>query len=425
MKNKIKLLAVLFCNLLFSQTQETSFSKGLEDGWNETLKEAKNIDIYSAGGPNHLKCSIYPGYAPNDKTEHQKEYSRGYRCGVEQATKIIPVLQQKLQNKTFGSDKKINTNNENIDYSNSDKNTDKFKNYSEEFSNYINNLNNGYTNNKLIDYGKPINLYPQNNNNQPNYNINYTEEQLKYLKYKNNETHVINSCNPYVKLSERIIKNKNQEIKKKSKENLKELKNKIQYNIDSLKNGWYEAFVSFDYNFDKKTTEKTTFKRKVLVNNGKIEYYIGNMDLVYKINYFFRFYSGDNYSPSKYNLSFINPDSTYGKVETYEISFLSNEPLNELPSFKLPKSFIVYSNTNLTSEIFFNIYDKDKNFVMSSFFYPKKTYTEPSCNLNEGVGKLFLPEGEYIYYAITTDYQNFWNGSIVIKNTCQKLNLTN
>ena len=59
MKNFIKLFALLFCNLILSQTQESSFSKGLKDGWNETLKEAKNIDIYKAGSPDQQKCTVY------------------------------------------------------------------------------------------------------------------------------------------------------------------------------------------------------------------------------------------------------------------------------------------------------------------------------------------------------------------------------
>lgn len=97
MKNYL-LLILLLSQVMFSQVTSSSFDKGLIDGWNETIKEANNIDIFKAGSPDSNKCSMMPNYAPNDNKKESKEYSRGYRCGVEQATKIIPILQRQMQN---------------------------------------------------------------------------------------------------------------------------------------------------------------------------------------------------------------------------------------------------------------------------------------------------------------------------------------
>jgi hypothetical protein len=97
MKNYL-LLILLLSQVMFSQVTSSSFDKGLIDGWNETIKEANNIDIFKAGSPDSNKCSMIPNYAPNDNKKESKEYSRGYRCGVEQATKIIPILQRQMQN---------------------------------------------------------------------------------------------------------------------------------------------------------------------------------------------------------------------------------------------------------------------------------------------------------------------------------------
>lgn len=98
MKNYL-LLILLLSQVMFSQVTSSSFDKGLIDGWNETIKEANNIDVFKAGSPDSNKCSMIPNYAPNDNKKESKEYSRGYRCGVEQATKIIPILQNQMQTK--------------------------------------------------------------------------------------------------------------------------------------------------------------------------------------------------------------------------------------------------------------------------------------------------------------------------------------
>ncbi len=98
MKKIILFISILYYNFSFSQNSQDSFSKGLSDGWRETLQEAKNIDILSAGSPDSWKCQSNSVYVPNDKEIFKKEYSRGYRCGVEQATKIIPTLEGNTQN---------------------------------------------------------------------------------------------------------------------------------------------------------------------------------------------------------------------------------------------------------------------------------------------------------------------------------------
>jgi hypothetical protein len=97
MKN-YSLLILLLSQVVFSQVSISSFDKGLMDGWNETLREANNIDIFKAGSPDSNKCSMIPNYAPNDNKKETKEYSRGYRCGVEQAGKKISILQRQMQN---------------------------------------------------------------------------------------------------------------------------------------------------------------------------------------------------------------------------------------------------------------------------------------------------------------------------------------
>ncbi|WP_329807190.1 hypothetical protein [Flavobacterium facile] len=429
MKNFIKLFALLFSNLILSQTQESSFSKGLKDGWNETLKEAKNIDIYKAGSPDQQKCTISPAYTPNDNKKHEKEYGRGYRCGVEQATKIIPILQQRLQNKTFGSDIKINTNNENIDYSNSDKNTDKFNKYSDEFSNYMNNINKNYSNDlqsKLIDYGEPVTYYNQNDSFQQtqnyNYNRNYTSKELELIKFKNTETFVLNSGFRFMKISEKITNKTNSELKKETARNIKYIKKFKNYDIDSLKNGWYEAFSSFNYDFSKKEKGKIVVKRFVLINNGKIEYYIGDLNLIYKINYQNKI--DYNEEKSTYFLSFLYPDSKTSDLGTYEITILNNQPLSIIPEYKYPKCFTVYSNANFTNRIVFRIFDSEKKHEDTRFITNYNSTIKPNCDTKYGVYTFYLPDGNYKFYAFTENYQEFWSNDFLIKNNCHLLNLT-
>jgi len=80
-------ISILSSTLLFSQVTEDEFSKGLREGWNETLKSS-GYDVLSNGGPKWNEC---------ESTFDSKGYKGGYRCGVQQASKLIPKLEQQVQ----------------------------------------------------------------------------------------------------------------------------------------------------------------------------------------------------------------------------------------------------------------------------------------------------------------------------------------
>lgn len=68
----------------------SSFSKGFNNGFTETLRDAGILGNYLGYGDSR-KCERKNIYV-NDPKAEEKLYADGYRCGVQQATKAIPQI---------------------------------------------------------------------------------------------------------------------------------------------------------------------------------------------------------------------------------------------------------------------------------------------------------------------------------------------
>jgi len=86
---KILLFTILLSSTtMFSQVITGEYSKGLWEGWKETLEtNGFNANI---GSPSSSSCA---------SRIETYDYSSGYRCGVQQASKLIPKLEENEKNK--------------------------------------------------------------------------------------------------------------------------------------------------------------------------------------------------------------------------------------------------------------------------------------------------------------------------------------
>jgi len=85
----ILFIVVLYSTTVFSQNQ-SSFNKGFNDGFKETLAEVGyNSNYFNYSNPNNC----YSEFSSN----RNNTYSEGYRCGVKQATKALPKIKKSVK----------------------------------------------------------------------------------------------------------------------------------------------------------------------------------------------------------------------------------------------------------------------------------------------------------------------------------------
>lgn len=175
---KKSILLVLFLNFLFSSGQnKDSFQEGLNNGFNETLTSKGYYILTQRVSPDNKKCDVATTYYSTDNNIKSKEYTRGYRCGVEQAIINIELEKQKITAK-----KQEANNSLKVDYSQLTETDKVFNEIIKESSNTsikINSLNNN--DRKPIDYGETISLFEPKQKNVESYS-NYQ----KIYDYNNN-----------------------------------------------------------------------------------------------------------------------------------------------------------------------------------------------------------------------------------------------
>lgn len=118
MRTILTFLTLIFLQGAFGQN-ENHFNKGFYAGYNETLADAK-LSAYK-GYADPTKCQQTTVYNKSiDENVDEKLYGDGYRWGVQQASKHIPVIEKQIKKEFANKQQQTNvqTNNVNTDSQN-------------------------------------------------------------------------------------------------------------------------------------------------------------------------------------------------------------------------------------------------------------------------------------------------------------------
>ncbi|WP_421497981.1 hypothetical protein [Flavobacterium columnare] len=368
-----------------AQSQTNSFSAGLSEGWKQTINEAKNIDIYEAGSPNPSLCSPTQGYSPNDNTAHEKEYSRGYRCGVEQAVKIIPILQKKLQ-------KKIEN-----------------KNYLKGLDVDLNTINGldelSQLKRREINEIKNIGFPPQAEN------AKIQEIETKYLELENK----FKSQESRKEAQQRENNSREEAIRREDYLYERMNKNKTHENLISYYNEQQKAQINFNNEMEKEanaifsnsmnqlqmqiaTANQNELRRRQKVANNFIETNkISLAEILKKYN---------NIPEKNFNLNLSGMYSCY-LLEKKNFSFLNNQiATNVVPS-------LVKINENMVEGVF--LYGKEKMDIISNYSLKNYKLSKGILNLDYNttliVVECFEKNNENLRYSFNAEesgYISLW-----------------
>ena len=92
MRITLTILTFILVQVIYGQT-ENHFNKGFYTGYGETLDEAGYGAYKSYADPR--KCQQTKIYNSSiEKNVDEKLYADGYRCGVQQASKDIPLIEK-------------------------------------------------------------------------------------------------------------------------------------------------------------------------------------------------------------------------------------------------------------------------------------------------------------------------------------------
>lgn len=264
------LTSILFFYLcsVYSQNNN-SFTTGLNKGWNDTLLEEKNIDLTTAGYPEANKCNSIPNYSINEKNVNEKEYSRGYRCGVEQAVKIIPILQQKSKEKAIKeAELKSIAYNKQIEDAKKN-NFSGLENYKES-KNEVNSYSNYNVNNDMMNYYNQQQQMQQQYNNNIQNQINSMSvglsNQLQAMAIQNLQKELTrrqNVANNFINLHSNSLKGLIEQYQSIPKENFNIVLNG-KYSASLIENNSY-SFVN-NNKIKTVTSVLAEFKDNVLIN---------------------------------------------------------------------------------------------------------------------------------------------------------------
>ncbi len=266
---KIIFYAITFFSstLLFAQVTEDDFSKGLTDGWSETLKSS-GYGALANGGPKWNEC---------EATFDNKGYKAGYRCGVQQASKLIPKLEQQAQedaknnynqkveeyNKEHGISKNNNSNTTSINL-NSKQNNDADNSQRNERLKDVQSFNQKMIEQQQLSEQRYNQQY-QSNMNQISNSMRSTANQMQAMMMQNQ----LKELQRRKDVTNNFITEHSNRLKKISNF-YKQIQPK---NFNQILNGTYNANIIFKqkFSFSNDNELQTVYDCKINVENNTIK----------------------------------------------------------------------------------------------------------------------------------------------------------
>lgn len=431
MKRKL-IIIIAFLNVFYMFGQ---FDKGFNDGFTQTFREA-NLYEYAGRVERNISECNHKSYLYNGEKDISflaKEYAAGYRCGVSQASKLIPKVEEKLRNP-------VNTSNSNISNNKIGNNTSssydgnqeilkmqqQTKEYIDNYTKYTNQLVQSYKRTPL-NYGKSISL---TDNLVPSFGVikkekrqlvNNNSSDDDMIGLSKRKDWVIAQNNRFIEKDMKIEK----EILAKKLKETKENENLIQkakgyYEFNQLIDGWYEIFIHYPYKSSIDKKEYNVIRKTFCyVENKQMIYYINADKLLQKVVSF----SQSSYNQCNIKFQYPNLQET-GNIN-FNINIINPNPQTSIPQYEIPSILALNSTAdNIGNDILFIIHSKDLGLTQSRLI---KSYevNNPNCYSKEGVYKFYLPKGNYEYCAVSENYLKFWTSKITIDDNCELINITN